>query len=306
VAVARETLSRDDRRRRRMTMARPNEDSTASESSELWNLERFQELWLREADRWDGTGARFGDAMLDVARLTPGERVLDVGCGHGTTTLEAARRVAPEGAAVGVDVTAPLLARARERAVEAGVDNVGFLEGDAQVYPFEDGAFDAVISRFGTMFFEDPEAAFANLGRAVRPGGRLAIVCWQGPLESEWIAVAAGVAVAHFGTPPDLGPPGAPGPFAFADGDRLRRVIEAGGFGDVTIEAVTRSMRMGDDVDDVVELITSLDQTKALFAGQPAGKVAAAVDALRQGFSPYDGPDGVVMNGTAWLASAGR
>jgi len=287
-------------------MTHPDEGGRVAEQSELWDLEHFQELWLRETDRWDGTGARFGEAMLDVARLAPGERVLDVGCGHGTTTLEAARRVAPGGAAVGVDITPPLLARARERAAEAGVGNVGFLEGDAQVYPFEEGAFDAVISRFGTMFFEDPEAAFANLGRALRPRGRLAIVCWQGPLESEWIGVAAGVAVAHFGKPPDLGPPGAPGPFAFADGERLRRVVEAGGFGDVTIEAITRSMRMGDDVDDVVELITSLDQTKALFEGQSADKVAAAVDALRQGFSPYEGPDGVVMNGTAWLASAGR
>jgi SAM-dependent methyltransferase len=287
-------------------MARPNEDSTVAEPSEQWDLEHLQELWLREADRWDRTGARFGEAMLDVAQLTPGERVLDVGCGHGTTTIEAARRVAPEGAAVGLDITTPLLARARQRAVEAGVDNAGFLEGDAQVHPFDGGAFDAVISRFGTMFFEDPEAAFANLGRAVRPGGRLAIVCWQGPLESEWIAVASGVAVEHFGRPPDLGPPGAPGPFAFADPERLERIIAAGGFGHITIDAITRTMHMGDDLDDVVALITSLDQTKALFEGQSAEKVAAVVDALRQGFSPYDGPAGVVMNGTAWLAAAQR
>lgn len=148
-------------------------------------LEVLQELWVREAHRADDTGGQFGDAMLDAAQLRAGDRVLDVGCGQGTDTLKAAQQVTPTGAAVGVDITAPLLDRARRRAAATSINNVQFVQGDAQVHPFEESAFDVVISRFGTMFFNDPTAAFANLNRAIRPGGRMAIVCWQDLLQSE-------------------------------------------------------------------------------------------------------------------------
>jgi len=267
---------------------------------------RADEFYAPQDSRWDTIWGVFGEAMLDAARLRRGERVLDVGCGSGATTVQAARRVAPSGAAVGVDISAPMLALARRRVAAAGIDNVELLEADAQVHPFEAGAFDAVISRFGTMFFEDPEAAFTNLGRALRQGGRMVFVCWQDPLNSEWIAVALGAAIAQVGRPPDLGAPGAPGPFAFADGDRLRRIVEAGGFRDVTVEAVTRPQRIADDADDAVAFITSLDESRELFAGTTEDKVAAAVDALREAFAPYAGPGGVVMDGAAWLVSARR
>ena len=180
-----------------------------------------------------------------------------------------------------------------------------FLEADAQTHAFELGEFDAVISRFGTMFFEDPVAAFTNLGRAVGSGGRLAIVCWQDVLKSEWTAVIGGAAAAHLGFP-DFGPPGAPGPYAFADRDRLERTVASAGFGDVSIEAITRPMRMGDDVDDVVRFFTSMDLVREWFAGKPEADVARAIDAVRQAIAPYAGPHGVVMTGTAWLLTARR
>jgi SAM-dependent methyltransferase len=141
-----------------------------------------------QQDYWETDGPRqyrqFGDtneallapagqAMLDAAQLRPGERVLDVGCGFGTSTLEAAERVAPSGRVVGVDISAAMLQPARERIAAAGADNVELLHADAQAYAFETGSFDAVISRFGMMFFEDPQAAFTNLARALRSGGRL-------------------------------------------------------------------------------------------------------------------------------------
>ncbi len=287
-----------------MNAIRSDESIPVTEQRPPLDLEEAQEFWVREADRWDGTSGRFGDAMLEAADLEPGQRVLDVGCGAGSTTVEAARRVAPGGAAVGVDISAPALALARERAVATGLDGVDFIEADAQVHPFEPGTFDAVISRFGTMFFGDPVAAFANLRRATRRGGRLAIVAWQGPFESEWTAVAVKVAIAHFGRPPDLGAPGGPGPFAFADGDRFRSVVTEGGFRDVTLEAITGPMLMGSDVEDVVGMVAATPQSKGLFAGQPEAKVEAAIEGLRDAFAPYARPEGVVMSGTAWLLTA--
>ena len=250
--------------------------------------------------------APFGKAMFDAARLQPGERVLDVGCGFGTTTIEAADCVAPSGRVLGVDISAAMLEPARQPVAAAGTGNIELLEADAQVHPFEAGAFDVVISRFGLMFFEDPDVAFANLARALRPGGRLVFVCWPDPMKSEWVAVALGVAVAQVGRPPDLGPPGAPGTFAFADGDRLTRLLDGAGFRDVGLEAVIRPLCIGRDVDDAAGYIMSMPESHQLFAGEPDGVVAAALDALRAAFAPYAGPHGVVMNGTAWLASARR
>jgi SAM-dependent methyltransferase len=277
---------------------------TNAQQRELWAADGVHgELYVREAERIEAMNGPFGEAMLNAARLEPGERVLDVGCGTGATTIEAARRVGPAGAAVGVDISAAMLGAARQR-VGDGIDNVVLLEADAQVYPFDEGTFDAVISRFGTMFFDDAEAAFANLGHAVRPDGRLVIVC-PDPPKSEWVAAAFAAAAPHVGVP-DVGPPGAPGPFAFADGDRLTRVVKAGGFRDVTLQAVTKPIRLGGDADDVVAFITSLKEGRDLFAGKPEANVAAAVDALREAVSRYAGPSGVVMNETAWLATARR
>jgi len=289
-----------------MSAIRSDDRSTIAKQVDPLDMQESEEFWVREAHRWDGTSGRFGDAMLDAANLKPGERVIDVGCGAGSTTVEAGRRVAPGGTALGIDISGPALALARECAATAGLDAVEFIEADAQVHRFEPASADAVISRFGTMFFDDPAAAFSNLHRALRVSGRLAIVAWQGALQNEWTAVAGAVAVAHFGRPPNVGGPDEPGPFAFSDGDRFRAVVEAGGFRDVTLEAITRPMVMGADAEDVAAMVAATPQARDLFAGQPEAKVAGAIAALREAFAPYARPEGVVMSGTAWLLTARR
>lgn len=250
--------------------------------------------------------APVGEAMLDAARLRPGERVLDVGCGFGTSTLQAAERVAPSGRVVGVDIAAAMLQPARQRIASAGVDNVELLQGDAQAYPFETGSFDVVISRFGMMFFEDSRVAFTNLARALHAGGRLVFVCPQDPLKNQWVAVALGAATAALGRAPDLGAPGAPGPFALADGDRLTQVLTDSGFRDVRLETLTRPFRIGRTVGDAVGFILSLPQSKQLFAGAPQEIVDAAATALHAGFAPYARQQGVMMDARAWLVTAHR
>jgi SAM-dependent methyltransferase len=269
---------------------------------EIWADQGLQQ-YLQHRERWQEIWRPFGAAMFEVAALQPGEKVLDVGCGDGSATAEAARLVAPGGSAVGVDISAAMIDLAHRRAAAAGVGNVEFVAADAQTHPFPDGGFDAVISRFGVTFFADPRAAFANLARSLHPNGRLVFVCWQEPTKIEWAALAIGVAAAHVGMP-DFGPPGAPGPFAMADGLRLRRVVEAGGFHDVTLGQVTRPHRVGEDEDDVVSFITSLDETRALFAGKPKDQVAAAVQGIREALAPHTGSRGVVTEGSAWLVSA--
>lgn len=262
--------------------------------------------YVAEAERYDDLLSEFSDALFEVADLQPGERVLDVGCGNGRTTIEASARVRPGGAVVGVDVSPPMLALARERATSAGATEATFVHADAQVHAFEQRSFDTVISRNGLMFFEDPEAAFANLAHALRPGGRIAFVAPEGPDRSEWIMVAGAAAAPFLGIPQGLGP-ATPGPYGLADPDRTRAILEAAGFTDISIEAVTRSMRIGADVDDALGFLRTMPRVADLFAAAPTDEQHAAIDAVRDALAPYASAAGVVMRDNGeWLVTASR
>jgi SAM-dependent methyltransferase len=260
--------------------------------------------WVAEAERYDAMARAFGEVMLDAAELRQGERVLDIGCGNGATTLEAGRRVRPNGVAVGVDLSPPMLALARQRAAAAGLDDVEFLQADAQTQQFGEGAFDVVVSRNGLMFFDDPDAAFANLARALRAKGRLAFVAWQGLERSEWILVAGMAAAPHVGIPDGVGP-NEPGPFGLADPDRTRGILQLAGFVDIEIAEVVRPMRIGNDIDDALKFLRSIPVVVDLFGAASPNQQAAAEEAVRAALTPYCGPDGVVMEqNAAWLVTA--
>jgi SAM-dependent methyltransferase len=211
------------------------------EQRAYWNREEARH-WVDEQRQYDDMLGPFGDAMLDAADIQPSHRVLDVGCGNGATTREAARR-AKDGAALGLDLSQLMVERARETAREEGVDNVSFEVGDVQTRDF-DVEFDRAISRFGVMFFDDPVAAFANIGRALRDGGRVAFVVWQEFLSNEWITIPAMAALQHMPIP-DLGEPGAPGPFALGDPDRIRNIFTEAGYQDLEIEPFETSLLIG-------------------------------------------------------------
>src|SRR5258705_5710546 len=204
-----------------MESSGPNAEQIA-----YWN-ERGKQ-WVAVNDMLDAMIGPLGRHALDRARVAPGEAVLDVGCGCGDTTLELARRVGPSGRVLGVDISAPMLGRARERARAAGATHVIFEQADAQTHAFTAASFDLILLRFRVMFFVDPTAAFANLRPALRSGGRLTFVCWQGFPKNPWMAVPLMAAMPHIKlpTPPA---PDAPGPFAFGDDGRVRTILADAG-----------------------------------------------------------------------------
>lgn len=261
------------------------------------------EHWVAEAERFDSANERFGEAIVATLDPRPGDRVLDVGCGNGAVALAIARAVLPDGAVTGLDLSGPMLGEARRRAREAGVTNVSFEQGDAQVHPLPAGSFDAAVSRFGVMFFDDTVAAFANIGRALRPGGRIVFTCWRDLVRNDWLMVPAAAALQHVPMP-DLGEPGSPGPFALADGDRLRAMLGDAGFVDVELEETVRPMRMGSSVDDVIGFMERSDFAQALVADAPDDVAAAVWTSIRGALAQHVTPEGVVLGGTAWLVTA--
>jgi SAM-dependent methyltransferase len=172
---------------------------------------------------------------MDRLELLPGQQVVDLGCGSGRTTLELAARVGPDGEVVGVDLSAQMLARGRERAALRGAGTVEFVHADAQVHDFGAARFDAAYSRFGVMFFADPVAAFANVRRALRPGGALSFVCWQGMSGNEWMLIPGAAVAEVTGSLPPMPGPDEPGPFSLTDPARVRAVLGAAGFGSIAI-----------------------------------------------------------------------
>jgi len=257
--------------------------------------------WLDRETGFDAMLAPFVEPILDAAAIGPGDHVVDVGCGNGALTRAAATRAAR---ATGVDISGPMIARARERAAAQGIDNVEFVEADAQTHSFAHDA-DAIVSRFGVMFFDDPVAAFANLRRTLRPGGRCTFVCWQGAFANEWVAVAGAALIPIVG-PPDLPPPEAPGPFAFADPHRVTGILADAGFESVDLDELRIPILLGGGlhVDDAVAFMVEGGMGKRFLAGAEAAVTAEAVAAARDALAPFDSADGVRMGSAAWLVRA--
>jgi SAM-dependent methyltransferase len=275
-------------------------DPGNTEAARSWNGPDG-DLWAELAPRFDAAVARYDHRLFDAAAIAPTDRVLDVGCGNGYTS-RAAARVASAGRVVGIDLSSQMLAIARLRAAEDRLTNATFVQGDAQVYPFEVAAIDVAISRAGTMFFADPVAAFANIGQALRPGGRLVQLTWQSPLDNEWIATFRQIAAAGRRLP---SPPGsAPGPYSLSDPQRLRQVLAHAGYIDVTCDDVREPMYFGRDVDDASTFVGRLMSGLLADLDERAQYDAAA--ALRHNVAAHCDSTGVWYGSAAWLVNARR
>ncbi|MCC7267037.1 MAG: class I SAM-dependent methyltransferase [Caulobacteraceae bacterium] len=265
-----------------------------------WN-EASGPVWVEMQGVLDYMLAPVGAALVEAAFPGEGARVLDVGCGAGATSLAMARRLGPRGLCLGADISAPLVAAARKRATAEGLEAARFVEADAQTFAFDAGAFDAAISRFGVMFFDDPPAAFANIRRAMRPGGRLTFIAWRSPAENPFMT-AAGRATAHLLPPQPPPDPEAPGQFAFADDRRVRRILEAAGWNDVDL----RPLDLPTDVPeaDLMAYVTRLGPVgQALRAADDATR-AQITAVLKDAFAPSVQDGAARFSLACWLATA--
>ena len=233
--------------------------------------------------------------------IRPGDEVLDVGCGTGLTTREAARVAAP-GNVVGVDVSERMLERARELTAADGLRNVRYEHGDAGVHRFESAAFDVAISRFGTMFFADPAAAFANLAAALRPGARLVLLVWQRREDNGW-ARAIDTALGDAVQPP------APGvdPFSLGDADATGRILDGAGFDGIRFQAVDEPVLYGHDLEAALAFVRGFQDTAAALASLDDREAARAVERLRETLAAHRTDErGVVLDARSWLITARR
>jgi ubiquinone/menaquinone biosynthesis C-methylase UbiE len=244
-----------------------------------WNDERWVAVWPKRERLTDA----ISEYLLDAAALRSGDRVLDIGCGGGKTSMAAARLVGGDGAVVGADLSAPLSELAEQRAAEAGVKNVDFRVLDVQTDTIEGGPFDVAISQFGVMFFDEPVTAFRNIRAHLKPGGRIAFACWQAMECNPWFFAPA---VAEFAQPPPTPAPGKSptGPFALADPDLSAHILQSAGFANVR--------RTAHQIEVAVPKDSVVDEAQLRFVGIPEDKLAAAqaaVDAHMRQFKLENG-----------------
>jgi SAM-dependent methyltransferase len=270
------------------------------EQIEFWN--RLGERWVTYQESLDRVWRPLGDTTIERAAVMPGERVIDVGCGCGATALELATRVGPSGFVVGIDVSQPMLKRAHERAQTAGVTNIEFIHADASTHTFSLGA-DLIFSRTGVMFFSDPIAAFSNLRRALRTGGRLAFVCFrERQLNTWWTVPLAAVGTVLAVEPPT--PPNQPDPFSLGDDKHLRSILDGAGFVDAVCEAVDYALVLGTDLDSATDFVINAGPAARALASVNDEQRRHARAVIRQALAQHQNSIGVSLQAATWIVRA--
>jgi SAM-dependent methyltransferase len=259
------------------------------------------ETWSQFHEQLDRQIEPLGLEALRVLDPNAGERVLDIGCGCGQTTVALAQRVGPEGAVVGLDISRPMLKIARKRSLPDGACRPDFREADAQSDDLGAAAFDAAFSRFGVMFFSDPIVAFANVRSALKPNGRISFVCWRPFQENAWMRIPMEAAQPFLDPTPAMDPL-APGPFAFADPDRVRSILGSAGFEKVTVDAFDAEIG-GASIEQTVALTFKVGPLGAALRENP-DRVPTIADVVRTAVARFDTPAGVKMPAAAWIVRA--
>jgi len=259
--------------------------------------------WTEHAERYENCGSRTWRQFLGSELVRVDDDIVDIGCGTGKQTRDLAR-IASAGTVLGVDLSAQMLDRARAVSAEEGLTNISFVQADAQVHPFDENSVDLAFSNFGAMFFNDPVAAFTNIGRAVRPAGRLALLAWRGLEHNEWLNVFRDSLAAGRQLP--VPPVGAPSPFGLADQDHVRSVLGNAGFEDVGFQSIDEPIEFGTDFADAWEFIQGVGIVEGLTQDLDEPTKAEALEKLRTAVAEHETEDGVLMDTSVWLITARR
>jgi SAM-dependent methyltransferase len=267
----------------------------AEEQRTLWNGTAGS-AWIDAQALLDGMFQPLQDLMVDTVRVTSAQRVLDVGCGTGSTTLAIARRLGARGQSTGIDISAPMIDVARMRARQQS-PAAEFIVADAQTHDFEAGSFDAVVSRFGVMFFADFVAAFSNLRRSVRASGGLHVIVWRAAAENPFMTVAERAAAPLL---PDIPPrrPDAPGQFALADASRVRGTLEASGWTAIDLQAIDIECAFPEK--ELVPYMTRLGPLGMVLKDADEATRRRVIDVVRPAFDPFVRGAEVRFNAACW------
>ena len=259
--------------------------------------------WVARQEHTDITLAPVSEALLALAAPSAGERVLDIGCGCGATTLELARAVGPAGRVAALDISAPMLAEGQARAKASGIANIDWLQADAATAELD--GFDLLASRFGVMFFGDPVAAFAHIRRAASPGARMAFVCWRPITENPWMEVPLQAVYRHVPRQPKPDPK-APGMFAFADPRRVVQVLTAAGWAPPRLDKLNLDLDIaaGRGLEEAVDQSTQVGAVKSALRGQSSEAVAAAIVSIREALAAHLDGASVRLPSAMWLVSS--
>ena len=258
--------------------------------------------WTDNQEHQDQVLRPVSDRLIVAAAPKPGERVIDIGCGCGATTIDFAAHVSPGGDVLGLDISEPMLARARKRAPHLPVK---FELADVTVYDFKPHEADLVVSRFGVMFFADPARSFANLRKGLRPGGRLAFACWREAKQNPWLIVPLREAAKHVPPLPETAPED-PGPFAFASEERVRRILSDAGFADIVLspQDLELDIAAGRGLDTAVKAAMTIGPTSRALDGQSEAVRAAAAADIRKALAAHARGDSMPLGAAIWMATA--
>jgi SAM-dependent methyltransferase len=283
-------------------MEPPTDRDQNADQIAFWNGPAGQR-WTDRQQAQDIMLAPVADILIDRAKAGVGERIVDVGCGCGATTIALAQKVGPAGHVFGIDVSAPMLGRARQLAPK-GLP-VDFELADATVYPFEPASADLLVSRFGVMFFAEPVLSFANMRRALRPSGRMAFACWREPRDNPWLMAPLQAAYQHAPRLPQPGPDD-PGPFSFASEQRVAGILGEAGFTAIEMERCDLSLDIatGRGLEAAVETAVEIGPAARALEGQAPDVIAAATHSIREVLSPFASGQHVPLAASFWMVTA--
>jgi ubiquinone/menaquinone biosynthesis C-methylase UbiE len=283
-------------------MTQPAVDARNADQIAYWNGPGGKH-WTDRQQLQDIVLSPVSAVLIDRAAIKAGEAAIDVGCGCGATSFDLLHKTGPSGRVTGIDISEPMLGRARELAPSGAP--VEFVLADATVYPFKPASADILFSRFGVMFFAQPSDSFANMRKALRPDGRLVFACWRTPRDNPWMMLGLQEAYKHVPKLPEMKPDD-PGPFSFANEERVRRILDQAGFTDVGLERVDLSLVIatGRGLEAAIETVLAIGPASRALENQPADKVAAATQSIRTALAAHQKGETVPLGGSIWIVTA--